>query len=206
MDNYCVYCHTSPSGKKYVGISCDPVRRWRNGRGYKLNYLFSRAIDKYGWDNFEHEILYQGLSASEAAEIETRLIINWDLTNPENGYNLMAGAGGPINEESRRRMSLSQMGNTNTLGHKLSDSTKRKISEGLKKYYSEHPGTMTGRKLTEEQIEKLRNRTVTEETRAKMSMSHWDVTGANNPSAKAIEQYTLNGEFVAEYPYAKAAA
>lgn len=66
MNDYSVYCHTSPSGKKYVGISKNPVKRWNSGRGYSKNYRFARAINKYGWDSFRHEILADGLSAEEA--------------------------------------------------------------------------------------------------------------------------------------------
>ena len=36
MNNYCVYKHTSPSGKVYVGITkLKPKYRWNNGKGYK---------------------------------------------------------------------------------------------------------------------------------------------------------------------------
>lgn len=35
MNNYCVYKHTSPSGKVYVGITkLKPKYRWNNGKGY----------------------------------------------------------------------------------------------------------------------------------------------------------------------------
>ena len=46
MDNYTVYMHISPSGKKYIGITCQKVKnRWNSGRGYKNNKYFARAID-----------------------------------------------------------------------------------------------------------------------------------------------------------------
>ena len=32
---YSVYCHTFPNGKRYVGISSDCEKRWRNGKGYE---------------------------------------------------------------------------------------------------------------------------------------------------------------------------
>ena len=36
-DSYCVYIHTFPNGKVYVGITCTaPERRWRaDGSGYR---------------------------------------------------------------------------------------------------------------------------------------------------------------------------
>ena len=66
MVNYSVYCHVSPTGKKYVGISSNPEKRWGNGEGYKKNYLFYPDIQLYGWDNFIHEILYTNLSIEDA--------------------------------------------------------------------------------------------------------------------------------------------
>ena len=55
---YCVYRHTSPSGKVYIGQTClKPEYRWRNGKGYKTQILFYRAIKKYGWDNISHQII-----------------------------------------------------------------------------------------------------------------------------------------------------
>ena len=56
MMNYCVYLHTSPTNKYYVGITKqNPLKRWANGRGYCKNKHFYKAILKYGWDNFQHE-------------------------------------------------------------------------------------------------------------------------------------------------------
>ena len=72
---YFVYCHTSPSGKKYIGITCQrPTKRWNNGRGYIENRYFYRAILKYGWENIDHKILYENLSQNEAFEKEIELI------------------------------------------------------------------------------------------------------------------------------------
>ena len=58
------------NNKKYVGISCNPVKRWNNGNGYKNHKNFYNAIKKYGWDEFSHVILEEHLSFEEAkAEI-----------------------------------------------------------------------------------------------------------------------------------------
>jgi len=43
MKHY-VYSHIAPSGRMYIGVSMSPETRWNNGKGYKNNYLFSRAI------------------------------------------------------------------------------------------------------------------------------------------------------------------
>ena len=41
---WCVYMHTSPSGKYYIGItSRDPIKRWcLTGSGYKKQKMFYR--------------------------------------------------------------------------------------------------------------------------------------------------------------------
>ena len=68
--NYCVYAHTNLiNGKMYIGISGDdPRKRWV--RGYKGSTRFYNAIQKYGWDNFDHVILVDELTKEEACEIE----------------------------------------------------------------------------------------------------------------------------------------
>lgn len=47
--------------KKYIGITGqDPEERWRHGTNYRTCVAFNRAIQKYGWDGFDHIILYTG--------------------------------------------------------------------------------------------------------------------------------------------------
>ena len=71
-----VYEHVNLfNNKRYIGITSQiPEVRWQRGSGYRENTIFFRAIKKYGWDNFEHNILYEGLSNREALEIESTLI------------------------------------------------------------------------------------------------------------------------------------
>lgn len=89
---YCVYKHTSPSNKVYIGISINPKRRWgANGTGYKGQDYFWNAICKYGWDNFRHEILYDNLSKTEAEIKERALIKEYNSTNHSYGYNILPG-------------------------------------------------------------------------------------------------------------------
>lgn len=90
---YCVYVHTNKiNGKKYVGITSQkPNRRWGcNGDGYK-SQMFYKAIQKYGWDNFDHEILYTDLDKNTAGAIEMDLIERYKTNVPEYGYNLSIG-------------------------------------------------------------------------------------------------------------------
>ena len=66
---YTVYQHKNKiNGKVYIGITMqEPEKRWGvNGRNYKSSPHFYSAIQKYGWDNFEHNILYTNLTKEEA--------------------------------------------------------------------------------------------------------------------------------------------
>lgn len=85
---YTVYIHRNKKNQKvYVGLTKQtPQARWRkNGEGYKSQPKFWNAIEKYGWDNFEHIILKTGLTAKEASELEQNLIKSFNSI--QNGYN-----------------------------------------------------------------------------------------------------------------------
>lgn len=89
---YSVYIHTTPSGKKYVGLtSTKPIKRWDNGRGYVQNSHFFNAILKYGWINIQHEIVYENLTEEEAKQKEIELIAFYKTTDRKYGYNVTIG-------------------------------------------------------------------------------------------------------------------
>ena len=94
---YIVYQHINKTnGKSYIGITCrKPQKRWGlNGNNYVECPHFWRAIQKYGWDNFDHIILYSGLTHDEACETEKRLISELQTNNPDYGYNMSSGGDG----------------------------------------------------------------------------------------------------------------
>lgn len=74
---YKVYVHVNKiNGKIYIGQTCNSlsVRAGRkSGIGYKHSTHFYNAIQKYGWENFEHIILIDGLSLEMANIIEEEL-------------------------------------------------------------------------------------------------------------------------------------
>lgn len=106
MKEYIVYIHKNKiNGKEYVGLTSlsPPTRRWQQGKGYKAQKKFYQAIKKYGWDNFEHIIVGQHLSANSASLLEQQLIRDHDTIN--HGYN--ADLGGIItkhSEETRKKI------------------------------------------------------------------------------------------------------
>lgn len=89
MKNYCVYEHVFPNGKKYIGITCDIGQRWREGRGYETQPKMNRAINKYGRENIEHNIIVDRLSKEQAEKLEKYLIA--ELKTFSDGYNATVG-------------------------------------------------------------------------------------------------------------------
>lgn len=105
---YCLYKHTSPSGKVYIGITSKKVnKRWQNGTGYKPCRAFYRAIVKYGWDNIKHEILFDNLTKEVAEHLEILLVKHFKSLGIS--YNITDGGGGYLgyspSEETRKLLS-----------------------------------------------------------------------------------------------------
>lgn len=89
--SWCVYKHTAPNGKVYIGItSKSPEQRWKNGNGYS-NQLFGRAIAKYGWENIQHEIIESNLNECDAKKLEKQLIKKYKSNEKLFGYNVSDG-------------------------------------------------------------------------------------------------------------------
>lgn len=127
--NYYVYKHTSPSNKIYIGITVNPKQRWgANGKHYIKNYHFTRAINKYGWNNFKHEILFDNLTINEAKSKEIELIAYYDSTNPTKGYNISLG-GDIMSESSRKKLSEVRKGKFSDKKLELIRNNSRKINQ-----------------------------------------------------------------------------
>lgn len=160
MNNYKLYVHIAPNGKRYYGITKQQKSkyRWKNGKGYKDNQHFTNAINKYGWDNIEHIVLFDDLTESEAKELEQYFIQWYQTANPQYGYNQSLGGEG---------------GNS---GCERTDEWNKKISEAHKgKKHSEE----TKQKLREKNLGKI----ISEETKKKMSKAN---LGKNSPKSRPI--------------------
>lgn len=168
-DNYKVYKLTSPSNKVYIGITKQRIKkRWLNGKGYKKCPAIFNAINKYGWESFKKEILYEGLNEEEAKVLEKQLIKQYNSFNKKYGYNLTEGGDGTcgrkFTEEQKEKLRLKHLGKTISaeqreklrkanLGKHHSEETKRKMSNSRKgNHYN------LGRKLSEETKKKIGDR------------------------------------------------
>lgn len=161
-NNFCIYKHISPNGKIYIGQTSQKInKRWRHdGTGYKKQKYFYNAILKYGWDNFEHTIIADNLTQSEANWLEKYLIRFYQSDTRECGYNLCEG-GSTCKGVHRSEEFKSHLSKINK-GKKLSEEHRRKISESQKgkKISKEQREFLSkinkGKKLHKEHIEKLR--------------------------------------------------
>lgn len=168
MENYRVYKHTFPNGKVYIGITRqEPKNRWKNGLGYENQLLMFRAIQKYGWDNIEHTILFKGLTREQAELKEIELIALYKSNKNKYGYNIANGGNcsSSVSEETKQKISKSVKGKT---GHKWTEEEKRRQSEREKgRIFSKETRSkisktkqgknnpMYGKKLTEEHKNKI---------------------------------------------------
>ncbi len=155
---FVIYEHVTPSGKRYIGQTCQRLnRRWRNGNGYVRNEYFHRAIQKYGWENIEHNIICECETLEEANAIEAELIHKYKTNDPAFGYNISGGADGKdtVAESTKRKLSIVKKGtfvgcSNPNYGRKHTAEECRLISERLKEYYKGHDSPRKGIKCSKE--------------------------------------------------------
>ena len=176
---YYIYVHTNKiNNKKYVGkTSRKPEYRWNKGKGYIKNSDFFQDIKKYGWNNFDHEVVYQTLSEEEANKKEIEFIKQYNTQDSNFGYNIMSGGIHCfMNEKHKILCSERLFGDGNPMYGKKRPDT----SEFNKK-------TKTGVKQSEEHIkkrvEKNKGQKRTSEQRARMkeaAIKRWKQNKENN--------------------------
>ena len=160
----------SLNGKSYIGITVDYKKRKIKHKIDALNKhsdkIFHQEIRKFGVENVVWCILDEVSSSSVAKKIEKIYIFLFN-TYYRNGYGYNMTRGGQGTEGSPRPKSDSwrQKQSQKLKGQKVGPYTKdrkRKISEGMKKYYQDNPdkkpigskNPMFGRLPTKESREK----------------------------------------------------
>lgn len=152
---YLIYKHTSPSVKSYIGQTCNYKARIAVHKNCPDCSVFYKAIKKYTWESFTHQILKDDLSVEEANFWEKAFIEEHNTLIPF-GYNLRTGGDNyRLSEETKFKIGLANTGKKRTEEQlqKMSviasmrtnsEETRLKISLGNK-----------GRKFTKEHREKI---------------------------------------------------
>lgn len=171
-----IYKHTNKiNNKVYIGQTCTkPEYRWgKNGSRYQNCPKFWNAIQKYGWDNFSHEILESVSSKEEADSKEKYWIQYYDSLNDERGYNILIGGNSSFlehhhTEESKKKISLGNKGKI------VSEESKEKMRQNHADF-SGINNPMFGKHHSEETRKKLsainKGKVLSEETKCKISES-----------------------------------
>jgi group I intron endonuclease len=203
---WCVYKHTSPSGKVYIGITSQkPEKRWANGAGYKNNQYFNRAIQKYGWSSFDHEILFVNITKEDAVSKEKELINLYKSNNPLFGYNISSGGEGGaegIVVSDKERLRRSEHAKT-YIGSNNPNYGNHKLAGESNPFFGKEHSEQTKQLLSDLAKERWNN----EEYKKHMCEVHKNINiGASNPRAKITLQYDMDENFIMSWECAKIAA
>ena len=185
--SYLIYKHTVPNGKVYIGLTARTAReRWKNGNGYKHNPHFTSAIEKYGWENIKHEILFENLSKEEACQKEIELIKIYNATNREFGYNQSTGGeyASGHHTVSKKMLEANRRIGLQRRGAKLPEEYRIHISDSKK----EEKNPMYGRRFSEEHKRKI--------SEANKGKTKGRFVGGKSVRAKRVSMYSLNGEYI----------
>ena len=199
MSNYTVYMHIAPNDKKYVGITKNIKGRWKNGYGYASSPHFYNAILKYGWDNIKHTIIAENLTIEQACKLEQNLIADYDLTNPEKGYNVCIGGEGTNGyhhtEKSKQKLRESTINSlANGQREQISNTVKKRWEEGAYANRKKSSTPVWNKGLTKDTDARIANscRKVgefhhSEEAKRKMSESHKGKPAYNRKRVECVE-------------------
>lgn len=193
-----IYKYTSPSGKSYIGQTIDPKKRYNEHRRMTNDCVFHRAVKKYGFENFKYEVLVT-VDLDDEQELKQKLdffekFYIRKYKTFENGYNLTLGGGGTlgrkISDDTKQKLSESHK------GFKVSEETKKKISETEKgRVFSDE----TKRKISEAQKGKI----IPEETKKKISESLKGHKASEEACKKISERMMGNTFCVGRTPWNK---
>lgn len=224
-----VYRHVFPNKKCYIGITCRDIKmRWGvSGAGYlskNLNGtyhqpLMANAILKYGWDNVQHEILFEDLSHERANRLEQICILLFRTTDDRFGYNITEGGDGSqgrkqseetkkkIGEKAKKRLANPE--NNPRFGVIMTKETRKKISDSLKGKYVGEDAVRYGKTLSEESKEKIRQahlgKKASNEAKQKMSEAQKGKrSGENSPNKVPVVCLNLKTVFITRTAAAEA--
>ena len=138
---FIVYVHITPDGMYYYGVTSQKVeRRWKgNGRYYKTTSL-QPYIEKYGWENIQHIVLFRDQTKEDALWIEDFLI----TTAREDGVCINQRRSGYVSKEEGYQQQISKHNYEQNREKRLEqekqyrEQNKDKIRELKKQYYEQN--------------------------------------------------------------------
>lgn len=157
-----IYIATSKtSGKSYIGKTIDTFTRRinnhkprafnKNGEAYNTHFYL--AVRKYGWDDFVWRILLKNIPNNKLDQKEIELIATHNTYS--NGYNSTLGGSGhygfshKVSDKTRKKLSEAQTGEkSHNFGKHPSEETIKKMSESKK-----------GKRLSQDTIHKIVDKT-----------------------------------------------
>lgn len=138
--HWIIYMYTFPNGKRYIGKTCQSLgsRQGDNWKGYQNCTLLWNAIQKYGIENIQQNILIErDMTNEEAARFEQIFIMMFKtnvnrFNTPKYGYNLTDGGEGlsgwhPTGEDLERRLKQMEEFKRNRIGKPLSEESRQKM-------------------------------------------------------------------------------
>lgn len=118
MEKAGIYKITSPSEKIYIGQSWTIKKRWshyRRGIKPEQRHIFN-SLQKYGWEAHKFEIIHE-LPKDATQEVMDTYEILYVQQYRDCRFKMMnirePGSKGKMSEESKKRMSIAQIGNRN---------------------------------------------------------------------------------------------
>lgn len=176
---YSLYCFTNTiNSKRYVGITSNIKRRYNQHKsGRNRCPVFSSAIKKYGFENFEFVVIKENLTCEEAKLLEKEFIKNFNSMVP-NGYNRTEGGDASVKHD---------------------EESKRKISESNKNYLLNYPHVRTGTKHSEE-TKKLMSKLASARTNRPCGADHWNY--GKKAKDSTVEKMKINNKLGGN-PFAK---
>lgn len=171
-----VYIHLNKiNGKMYIGMSQrdDPNKRWKNGKGYDYNWHFKSAIEKFGWNNFEHIVFASKSTEQEASNMEKLLIDRFQTYDRRFGYNFAEGG---YNNRGLK-------GELNPFWHKRPE---KAIEASVKARKGKHLSDEQKEKIRQGNIKAGRNAASIAALEACRHNKRPNMKGANNPKSTAV--------------------
>jgi group I intron endonuclease len=164
-----IYKITSPSGKVYIGQSWNIAKRKGVYKRIdcKDQVKIYNSLVKYGWEAHSFEIIHELSGDVLQQDLDKWETYYWSKCKAE-GLDLLnlrePGMGGKFSEETKKKMSLSMVGNSNAKGYRHTEETKNLISKA-------NVGRVKPEEVRRRLSESYKGKSKSDETKKKMSLA-----------------------------------